>query len=500
MSQTITQTTQPVQDPNGKAERFLAAWGSIIQSGDKKGKTTEIVLTSKSENDVLKRMILLDGKIKKSEADERFAEVIEQAKQDYASLDLEIKAAQGQKAQGKKVEWKPLYVKLSTIDATFDKVLLKREKAEVKGQKSAPEAVEIVTAIEKLLTDKRLSEAQRQDFSGQLSGVRKGLVAVGFAKEQERAKTAQQVTELASQLRGTINQAISDNQIAANPLRKRYGAAMNILNGLPDDDSDQTGNGEKIRAARLSASTLLREADGALAVCDFTLVGEQLTAAEQALATVSNFAEQPKDAQEITRAAMKLVADWAGFLQTHGAEVSNTLKQLKQQEQDVPKGAEELYERSRNIGMNADEQLRSILFMVGNAPASASEATVMLANCRKQVGTAMMLMQQDATVSICHKYTRDLAIYTLLADILVVAAGVPNLIVGQMVRRGAVVIDVGINRLPDGRVVGDVDFEAVSKVASVISPVPGGVGPMTVTMLIYNTLRSAERSVGVVEE
>jgi methylenetetrahydrofolate dehydrogenase (NADP+)/methenyltetrahydrofolate cyclohydrolase len=114
--------------------------------------------------------------------------------------------------------------------------------------------------------------------------------------------------------------------------------------------------------------------------------------------------------------------------------------------------------------------------------------------------TAMMLMQQDATVSICHKYTRDLAIYTLLADILVVAAGVPNLIVGQMVRRGAVVIDVGINRLPDGRIVGDVDFEGVSKVASVISPVPGGVGPMTVTMLIYNTLRSAERSVGVVEE
>jgi methylenetetrahydrofolate dehydrogenase (NADP+)/methenyltetrahydrofolate cyclohydrolase len=114
--------------------------------------------------------------------------------------------------------------------------------------------------------------------------------------------------------------------------------------------------------------------------------------------------------------------------------------------------------------------------------------------------TAMMLMQQDATVSICHKYTRDLAIYTLLADILVVAAGVPNLIVGQMVRRGAVVIDVGINRLPDGRIVGDVDFEGVSKVASLISPVPGGVGPMTVTMLIYNTLRSAERSVGVVEE
>jgi methylenetetrahydrofolate dehydrogenase (NADP+) / methenyltetrahydrofolate cyclohydrolase len=109
---------------------------------------------------------------------------------------------------------------------------------------------------------------------------------------------------------------------------------------------------------------------------------------------------------------------------------------------------------------------------------------------------AMMLMQKDATVCICHKYTRDLAMFTLMADILVVAAGVPNLIVAQMVRTGAVVIDVGINRLPDGRIVGDVDFAGVSEKASLISPVPGGVGPMTVTMLLYNTLRSAERSVG----
>lgn len=113
--------------------------------------------------------------------------------------------------------------------------------------------------------------------------------------------------------------------------------------------------------------------------------------------------------------------------------------------------------------------------------------------------TAIMLMQQDATVSICHKYTRDLAIYTLMADILVVAAGVPNLIVPQMVRTGAVVIDVGINRLPDGRIVGDVDFEGVREKASLITPVPGGVGPMTVTMLLYNTLRSAERTVGIDE-
>ncbi len=111
---------------------------------------------------------------------------------------------------------------------------------------------------------------------------------------------------------------------------------------------------------------------------------------------------------------------------------------------------------------------------------------------------ALMLMQQDATVCICHKKTRDLGQFTLLADILVVAAGVPGLIVSQMVKTGAVVIDVGINRLPDGRIVGDVDFEGVSKKASLISPVPGGVGPMTITMLLHNTIVSAERSVGLV--
>jgi methylenetetrahydrofolate dehydrogenase (NADP+)/methenyltetrahydrofolate cyclohydrolase len=108
--------------------------------------------------------------------------------------------------------------------------------------------------------------------------------------------------------------------------------------------------------------------------------------------------------------------------------------------------------------------------------------------------TALMLMQQDATVCICHKKTRDLGQFTLLADILVVAAGVPNLIVPQMVRTGAVVIDVGFNRLPDGRIVGDVDFEGVRRKASHITPVPGGVGQMTVTMLLHNTLLSAQRA------
>jgi methylenetetrahydrofolate dehydrogenase (NADP+)/methenyltetrahydrofolate cyclohydrolase len=106
---------------------------------------------------------------------------------------------------------------------------------------------------------------------------------------------------------------------------------------------------------------------------------------------------------------------------------------------------------------------------------------------------ALMLMQRDATVCICHAKTRDLAQFTILADILVVAAGRPNLILPQMVKTGAVVIDVGINRLPDGRLVGDVDFEGVRQKASHITPVPGGVGPMTVTMLLVNTIASAER-------
>ena len=111
---------------------------------------------------------------------------------------------------------------------------------------------------------------------------------------------------------------------------------------------------------------------------------------------------------------------------------------------------------------------------------------------------ALMLMARDATVSICHAKTRDLAQYTILADILVVAAGVPGLIVPQMVKHGAVVIDVGINRLADGSITGDVDFEGVSRKASAITPVPGGVGPMTVTMLLDNTIRSAERAVALV--
>lgn len=106
---------------------------------------------------------------------------------------------------------------------------------------------------------------------------------------------------------------------------------------------------------------------------------------------------------------------------------------------------------------------------------------------------ALMLMQHEATVCICHAKTRNLAQFTILADILVVAAGCPNLIQPEMVRPGAAVIDVGINRLKDGRLVGDVNFEGVAERASFITPVPGGVGPMTVSMLLVNTITSCER-------
>ncbi len=107
---------------------------------------------------------------------------------------------------------------------------------------------------------------------------------------------------------------------------------------------------------------------------------------------------------------------------------------------------------------------------------------------------ALMLMARGATVTICHSRTRGLPDHTLRADILVAAVGRPRLITSEMVKPGAAVIDVGINRLSDGKLAGDVDYAEVSKVAGWVTPVPGGVGPMTVAMLIANTVRSAERS------
>ena len=105
-------------------------------------------------------------------------------------------------------------------------------------------------------------------------------------------------------------------------------------------------------------------------------------------------------------------------------------------------------------------------------------------------------MQKDATVTICHSKTRDLAAHCRRADILVAAIGRAKFIGADCVKPGATVIDVGINRLPDGTLAGDVDFDAVRKVAGAITPVPGGVGPMTIAILLGNTVRSAELAAG----
>ena len=107
---------------------------------------------------------------------------------------------------------------------------------------------------------------------------------------------------------------------------------------------------------------------------------------------------------------------------------------------------------------------------------------------------ALMLLQQDATVTICHSRTPDLKAITLQADVIVAAVGKRHLLTADMVKPGAVVLDVGMNRDEAGKLCGDVDFEGVRQVASHITPVPGGVGPMTITMLLVNTLASAARA------
>jgi methylenetetrahydrofolate dehydrogenase (NADP+)/methenyltetrahydrofolate cyclohydrolase len=106
---------------------------------------------------------------------------------------------------------------------------------------------------------------------------------------------------------------------------------------------------------------------------------------------------------------------------------------------------------------------------------------------------ALLLLQKDASVTICHSKSQDLKAITKQADILVAAVGRAKLVTAEMVKPGACVIDVGVNRLPDGKLAGDVDYEAVKQIAGWITPVPGGVGPMTIAMLLENCLRAASR-------
>ena len=148
--------------------------------------------------------------------------------------------------------------------------------------------------------------------------------------------------------------------------------------------------------------------------------------------------------------------------------------------------------------------VQQMLLRTGHDPAGKHVVVCGRSNIVGKPAAALLMQKAagaNATVTVCHTGTRDLASVTRLADILIVAAGRPNMITGDMVREGVVVIDVGINRVDDAtdergyRVVGDVDFATVSEKAAAISPVPGGVGPMTIAMLLHNTLRAAERSV-----
>ncbi|WPB89318.1 bifunctional 5,10-methylenetetrahydrofolate dehydrogenase/5,10-methenyltetrahydrofolate cyclohydrolase [Streptomyces malaysiensis] len=140
-----------------------------------------------------------------------------------------------------------------------------------------------------------------------------------------------------------------------------------------------------------------------------------------------------------------------------------------------------------------------VMRLLDNADIELEGANVVIVGASNIVGKpmAVMALRREATVTVCHARTRDLSAHTRQADIVICAAGHVGLITGDMVKHGAVVIDVGINRLPDGRVTGDVDYDSVAAKASHISPVPGGVGPMTVAVLIANTVRAAERSVGL---
>lgn len=140
-----------------------------------------------------------------------------------------------------------------------------------------------------------------------------------------------------------------------------------------------------------------------------------------------------------------------------------------------------------------------VMRLLDSADIKLEGANVVVVGASNIVGKpmAVMALRREATVTVCHAKTRDLAEHTRNADVLICAAGHPGLITGAMVKDGVIVVDVGINRIADGSVIGDVEFSSVAAKARYISPVPGGVGPMTVAVLITNTVRAAERAVGI---
>ena len=137
------------------------------------------------------------------------------------------------------------------------------------------------------------------------------------------------------------------------------------------------------------------------------------------------------------------------------------------------------------------------MFEKGNVELAGKEAVVIGRSNIVGKPMALLLINAGATVTVCNSKTKDLKFHTARADILVAAVGKPHFVTADMVKPGAVVIDVGINRLPDGKLCGDVDFAGCLDVAGQITPVPGGVGPMTITMLLANTIEAAERKAGL---
>jgi len=137
-----------------------------------------------------------------------------------------------------------------------------------------------------------------------------------------------------------------------------------------------------------------------------------------------------------------------------------------------------------------------VMVMLKESGVSLSGKEVVVVGRSNIVGkpVAFMCLQENATVTLCHSRTRDLAAKVGMADVVIAAVGQPEMIKGEWIKEGAVVIDVGVNRVGDKKLVGDVEFEAAAKRASAITPVPGGVGPMTITMLLQNTLESAKRT------
>ncbi|MCX7148732.1 MAG: bifunctional methylenetetrahydrofolate dehydrogenase/methenyltetrahydrofolate cyclohydrolase [Rhodocyclales bacterium] len=148
---------------------------------------------------------------------------------------------------------------------------------------------------------------------------------------------------------------------------------------------------------------------------------------------------------------------------------------------------------AENVGALMQGNPRMKMLESANVPLKGAEVVIVGRSNIVGKPMAMLLLARSCTVTICHSQSKDLAFHTRRADILVAAVGRAKMITGDMIKPGATVIDVGINRNSEGKLCGDVDFDSAREVAGAITPVPGGVGPMTITMLLANTLESAER-------